>query len=734
MKSVIVYSKLDFENIHDNSYGHSSFCFAPTSKISFPKIFNNINGEDIINTFNYIYDKIQKGIFVKLGKKGSQIISFISREMNEWGHLVTFDLKLLKNENFKIFQDPKYWHTNNGLMRFENPHIDHHHNLNSITEMFTELVEKRNIPEGIEFFVNKRDFPIVTKDAKYEPYFNIYGTKHEIIGDKLCSMAPILSFSKKREFDDILIPTYQDWEFSKQKPNPVKWKFKKNKAVFRGSNTGPLFDNVRKKLCTSAIFCNHELLDVGITKNKKRLIKCGEEMKFNEFPCKTVKPLSLREQAFYKFIIHIEGHTSAFRLGRELSTRSCLLLVESEWISWIKLEPFVHYIPIKRDLSNLLDTIAWGLENDDVVRKIGEKAYNFYLENLTRDKILDYLENVLQNLSIHTGSYRYHPIKWNTFIEQHLPQFTNFNDWFLARKPFDNFINLSNLTLEEKVLCLFQSLVKFQYLQWHFSIFLIDFEICIEKISPRTIVLHELYDHFFYECEFNVKIVSNDKIFYVKNNFTNYWNIKHNFYDVLEKFHMIKNLFKIEENLCFQEAFKIFFQNYNEMYQKHVKYEKRFPTPLLPALQNIEKYSDSMYCDKLIIYRKILLLEKYVDQKTLTYFKNCIKNLTPQPIQFTIYDRVGCLHIDLEKSINPKSLQYNPKDDLSLPDCELEDDSRYIRLLFETIKNNKFITQNDTNIYSNMFEPLFRLNKIEYTIKLARLNTVLKYIIKGTSK
>lgn len=49
-----------------------------------------------------------------------------------------------------------------------------------------------------------------------------------------------------------------------------------------------------------------------------------------------------------------------------------------------------HFIPIKRDLSNLIDQLDWARKNDESARKISRQAQNFVNERLTPDKIICY--------------------------------------------------------------------------------------------------------------------------------------------------------------------------------------------------------------------------------------------------------------------------------------------------------------------------------------------------------
>ena len=53
----------------------------------------------------------------------------------------------------------------------------------------------------------------------------------------------------------------------------------------------------------------------------------------------------------------------------------------TSWAMEDHLVPFVHYVPIAQDLSNLLEMIAWAKENDDIVQLISHKSIE-YMERL----------------------------------------------------------------------------------------------------------------------------------------------------------------------------------------------------------------------------------------------------------------------------------------------------------------------------------------------------------------
>ena len=97
--------------------------------------------------------------------------------------------------------------------------------------------------------------------------------------------------------------------------------------------------------------------------------------------------LTPSEQSEYKYIIHVDGHVSAFRLSYQLSLNSVILLVNSKWKVWFSdmLQPYVHYVPVKDDLSDLIDQIKWCRDNDKKCSEIVYNAkcfYNIYLQFL----------------------------------------------------------------------------------------------------------------------------------------------------------------------------------------------------------------------------------------------------------------------------------------------------------------------------------------------------------------
>jgi hypothetical protein len=155
-------------------------------------------------------------------------------------------------------------------------------------------------------------------------------------------------------------------------------------------------------------------LDAGITKWNTRIKKLKDKnelqiIDIDSLPFSLVPQLSYEKQLEYKYIIHIDGHVSAFRLSYQLGMNSLVLLVESDWKIWYKdlLKPYVHYIPIKRDLSDIYRQIKWCKDNDLKCEEIVKNANEFYKKYLDKSGILDYLQKLLIDVKEQTGTYYY---------------------------------------------------------------------------------------------------------------------------------------------------------------------------------------------------------------------------------------------------------------------------------------------------------------------------------------
>ena len=417
--------------------------------------YHNLSALSVSNTFRYLFYKFKKGLFVKIVNNELRVFLPFSNSnfQNEWSNNINSQdvnqiFEYVCKTDGRIFNERRInsnissWYCNNFLIRYEYPIKESDTNICVFKNMIEELCSTRKVPD-IEFFINRRDFPLHTT-SNSEPYFDIWNSEIEPLkSHNYETYSPILSMCKTDLFEDVLIPTHEDWtriqsnsniwfpnsNRSTNETSNIKWKLKKPIAVFRGSSTGKgvsIETNPRLKVAYLSSLNevdgkdNLPYLDAGITKWNVRPRKCSDSnklqtIKIEDLPFGLTPFLPHNEQCEFKYIIHIDGHVSAFRLSMELGSGSVVLLVESEWKVWYShmLKPFTHYVPIKNDLSDLLEKIKWCKSNDRKCQEISKNSVKFYKNELQKDSVLDHLQKTLFKLKKHIGNYYYFDTTYN---------------------------------------------------------------------------------------------------------------------------------------------------------------------------------------------------------------------------------------------------------------------------------------------------------------------------------
>ena len=414
--------------------------------------YKDVEAVTVINTFRYIFNKFKKGIFIKI--KNNKLVVFLpfskANFVNEWSSKILIDPKYKNLHDFLLNTlptgyryDPRRvntnvneWYANNCIVRYDiNPYTkkpnEGDSNVGTIKNMIEELCKKRHVPD-IEFFFNRRDFPIITRDST-EPYDNIWGNI-PLVSHNFPKYIPIMSMCNTNKYADILSPTHEDWARVQNKkgiffPRSCRkfqthfntpWEDKKKTAVFRGTSTGcgtTIDSNPRLKLAHLSATQDSTippLLDAGITKWNRRPRKLKgskylQTIDISKLGIKLSKFLSPQQQSTYRYIINVDGHVSAFRLSTELSMGSVILSVQSKWKIWYSdmLIPYKHYVPVKSDLSDLLDKIKWCRNNDEKCKIIANNALEFYNTYLQENGILDYLQKTIVDMKSEMGVYLY---------------------------------------------------------------------------------------------------------------------------------------------------------------------------------------------------------------------------------------------------------------------------------------------------------------------------------------
>ncbi|XP_018613281.1 protein O-glucosyltransferase 1 [Scleropages formosus] len=253
-----------------------------------------------------------------------------------------------------------------------------------VEHFILEVIDR--LPD-MEMVINVRDYPQVP------------GWMHPV--------QPVLSFSKTADYKDIMYPAWTFWEGGPAvwpiyptglgrwdlmredlKKSAARWPWKKKdpKGFFRGSRTSPERDPLIL-LSREA----PELVDAEYTKNQAWK---SEKDTLGRPPAKEIP---LVDHCRYKYLFNFRGVAASFRFKHLFLCGSLVFHVGDEWLEFFypQLQPWVHYIPVKGDLSDLRQLLQFVKENDDIAHQVAKRGQQFILDHLCMENVSCYWEKLL---------------------------------------------------------------------------------------------------------------------------------------------------------------------------------------------------------------------------------------------------------------------------------------------------------------------------------------------------
>jgi hypothetical protein len=162
---------------------------------------------------------------------------------------------------------------------------------------------------------------------------------------------------------------------------PVPWGERRPVALWRGAANGQIAPGEdwlslpRIRLCGFMDGPDAALFDLGITSNTLPAHDPGRAL----LPGSGLMRPAIEATAFqaWRYQIDIDGFTNAWSgLFQKLLTGSTVLKVASEggWRQWYydRLVPWTHFVPVRADMADLAEKVAWLVAHDDEARRIGE--------------------------------------------------------------------------------------------------------------------------------------------------------------------------------------------------------------------------------------------------------------------------------------------------------------------------------------------------------------------------
>ncbi|XP_028937250.1 protein O-glucosyltransferase 1 isoform X2 [Ornithorhynchus anatinus] len=239
----------------------------------------------------------------------------------------------------------------------------------------------------VELVINVRDYPQVPK--------------------WMGPVAPVFSFSKTSDYNDIMYPAWTFWEGGPavwpiyptglgrwdlltddlaRAAEQWPWDRKIPRGFFRGSRTSAERDPL--------VLLSREdpgLVDAQYTKNQAWK---SEKDTLGRPPAKEV---SLVDHCKYRYLFNFRGVAASFRFKHLFLCGSLVFHVGSEWLEFFypQLKPWVHYIPVNTDLSNVRELLQFAKENDQLAQEIAERGRRFVTDHLRMADVSCYWETLL---------------------------------------------------------------------------------------------------------------------------------------------------------------------------------------------------------------------------------------------------------------------------------------------------------------------------------------------------
>lgn len=244
-------------------------------------------------------------------------------------------------------------------------------------EMLLSLTRKVKLPD-MEFYINVGDWPLETRQADQGP-------------------VPILSWCGSTETRDIVLPTYDVTHSTLETMRGVtndllsiqghtgpQWKNKTERAFFRGR------DSRKERLHLASLSrSNPDLLDAGITgwfffrEREQEMGKATLVGFFDFFK--------------FKYQVNVDGTVAAYRFPYLMLGDSLVLKQDSPFYEhfYTHLRPGTHFLPVRRDLSDLLEKVRWAKANDAEARRIAQAGQTLARELLQPSRLYCYYLEVL---------------------------------------------------------------------------------------------------------------------------------------------------------------------------------------------------------------------------------------------------------------------------------------------------------------------------------------------------
>jgi hypothetical protein len=296
-----------------------------------------------------------------------------------------FNKNSLQNAVYTQFSYSRLYKIKNGIL---DP-VPNYDKTFTAASLILEAHEKWGLPE-IEIVLNQND-----------------GVKG--VSGNTDIRGPILTVAKDKTINGIvLLYSFGIDGYDEVVEDTTPWNEKISKLIWRGTST----DGIDPWGCDGYNEKNWLRIPRGALVNLSNKYPDLIDAKFTGFYCftsETMKKFFTKQnvmgnyltrlnQIKYKYQVSPDGNICTYPgLQWRLHSGSVLFKPESNQLQWFErgLKPYIHYIPVKNDFSDLVEKINWAKTHDDEAQVIAENARKYAKQYINYDMNLKYLYLVL---------------------------------------------------------------------------------------------------------------------------------------------------------------------------------------------------------------------------------------------------------------------------------------------------------------------------------------------------
>ncbi|GAV08303.1 hypothetical protein RvY_18018 [Ramazzottius varieornatus] len=248
------------------------------------------------------------------------------------------------------------------------------------------LLRRTALP-STEFIVNLGDYPLTSRKSGS-------GSSEQ--------KQPVFSWCGNVQSFDIVMPTYDITESSLHAMNRVTldmlsvqatdtpvWDEKQTKAFWRGRDA-----RMERLRLVELSRAHPDLIDAALT----NFFFFRDKEESHGPPGNRVDFFQFFQS---KYQLNLDGTVAAYRFPYLLAGDSLVFKQDSQYYEhfYNDLQPGVHYIPVKRDLSDLEEKLEWAKTHDEEARVIAKRGSDYARNNLLPHNIFCYYTLLIEKWS-----------------------------------------------------------------------------------------------------------------------------------------------------------------------------------------------------------------------------------------------------------------------------------------------------------------------------------------------